>query len=742
MQKNKFNQSSKICITYAGEYAKELSSNFVDVEHFLLGIIKHNDSHAASLLLLNQITTTKLLTYIKFSDISQKIQTKNLDLSPEIKTCIEKALELANFGAITPEHLLLAITSEPSVRTKKIFDTLSVNLHSLVYGLSHDLNIESFPKAVDKKKALDSKILNLYGKELVSLASTGLLDPVIGREKEINDLICVLSRRRKNNPAIVGEAGVGKTALVEGLAHRIAKGLVPINLINKKIVSLDLSSVIAGTKYRGEFEDRVKNISEECKKNKDIILFIDEVHIIMGAGGAEGAIDAANILKPALSRGQIQIIGATTYEEYRKHIEKDAALERRFQKINVSEPTEEETKQIIYGIKSHFERFHKVKITEDAINKAVYLSTRYLFDKKLPDKAIDLIDEACALYNMENKTDKMIYDHAKIINGESICKIVSKYTGIDTFELNDDAKNIIKSLEENLYQRIIGQNDACAKIINAIKRAKVGINDPNRPLGSFIFLGPTGVGKTEICKAISKGLFGSANNIVRLDMSEYMDKSSVTKLIGASAGFVGYDDNTAITEKIRRNPYSLVLFDEIEKAHPDILNLLLQVLEDGILTDSKHRKINFKNTIIIMTSNIGAEKITGSSLGFDKISNIEVDAMKELKKAFKPELLNRIDEVIVFNKLKMEEIQKITKNMLDILKKRVSQVGINIEFSEKIIDYIAQKGYSDIYGARPIRRMITECIENPLTDKIINGEINRGDMVLVNFSSNVNFIKN
>lgn len=737
MQKNKFDIGAKQSIKYAGEYAKDLGSPCVDVEHFLLGIIKTNSSYASSLLVENNVTTVRIITYINLLG-QRKIEISNLDLSFEATKVIENSLEIANFREINEQHLLLAILKSNS--TRSLLKYLNVDVSTLELKLNDSLNVNFNVKSY--RKSLDSKILNQYGKELVSLATIGTLDPVIGREKEIYDLICILSRRRKNNPAILGEAGVGKTALVEGLAHKIAKGEVPSNLLNKKIVSLDLSSIIAGTKYRGEFEDRVKNIADECIKHKDVILFIDEVHIIMGAGGAEGAIDAANILKPALSRGQIQIIGATTFEEYRKNIEKDAALERRFQKINVLEPSEEQTKQIIRGIRTNFELFHKVKISDDAISSAVTLSTRYFTDKKLPDKAIDLIDEACASFNIKNKLKMMKTEVSGEISPTDIKEIVSKYTGIDSFELDLNTKHAIDNLSECIFSKIIGQDDACIKIINAIKRAKVGINDPNRPLGSFIFLGPTGVGKTEICKAMAKGLFGSEQAIIKLDMSEYMDKTSVTKIIGASAGYVGYDDNTAITEQIRRNPYSIILFDEIEKAHPDILNLLLQILEDGTITDSKHRKINFKNSIVIMTSNIGANKLTGTALGFDKSVDTKIDATKELKKVFKPELINRIDEIVVFNKLTQEEILKITRNMLEILQKRVQNVGINIDFSEEIIEYISKKGFSEIYGARPIRRIITECIENPLTDKIINGEIKKGDFVGVNFINQVNFVKN
>ncbi|MFI3227016.1 MAG: ATP-dependent Clp protease ATP-binding subunit [Clostridia bacterium] len=745
MQKNKFDEKAKLVIKYAGEYASSFCSHFVDIEHFLLGILKENSSFSAQLLLDNEITTEKLITYTKFlSSGDAFLSSSTIDISFDASQAIEKALDFAGVFSITTDHLLMGILKEPSEKTKKIFNIFKVNPDNLLREMNNKTKSYNYiANKVDKKKSLDSKTLNQYGKELVSLAESKLLDPVIGREKEIDSLICILSRRRKNNPAIIGEAGVGKTALVEGLAYKIATGDVPLSLQNKKLVSLDLSSVIAGTKYRGEFEERVKHIADECTKHPEVILFIDELHIIMGAGGAEGAIDAANILKPALSRGQIQIIGATTIEEYRKHIEKDSALERRFQKIIINEPSQNETKRIIKGIRSHLEHFHKVHIPDDAINSAVNLSVRYFADRKLPDKAIDLIDEACASFNMQKKS-KLAGFRTEIADSISVCdvqNIVAKYTGINSFTLDENTATSVNFLQETLKNSIIGQDDACEKIISAIKRSKVGINDPNRPIGSFIFLGPTGVGKTEICKSLAYGLFRNEKAMIKIDMSEFMDKSSVSKLVGATAGYVGYDDSNAITEKIRNNPYSVVLFDEIEKAHPDVLNLLLQVLEDGIITDSCHRKINFKNAIVIMTSNIGAEKITHANLGFISTDDAKIDAMSELKKVFRPELINRIDEIVVFNRLSFENICKITQSMLNQLTRRVEEFGTNIEFSNAIIEHISKQGYSKIYGARPIRRLITDAIENPLTDKIINEEIIKGDSVFVDFSDKIEFTK-
>ncbi|MFI3114710.1 MAG: ATP-dependent Clp protease ATP-binding subunit [Clostridia bacterium] len=740
MQKNKFDAHATLVIKYAGEYASSFCSNFVDIEHFLLGILKENSSFSAKVLLDHDITTEKLTAYTKFlSPRNEFLSSATIDISHDASKAIEKSLELAGLLYITVDNLFMGILKEPSEKTKKILNIFKVSPEILANEVTKKTKGYITHKQ-EKKKALESKILNQHGKELVSLATNRLLDPVVGRENEIDSLICILSRRRKNNPAIIGEAGVGKTALVEGLAYKIANGDVPEALLHKKIVSLDLSSIIAGTKYRGEFEDRVKNIADECVKNPDVILFIDELHIIIGAGGAEGAIDAANILKPALSRGQIQIIGATTLDEYRKNIEKDSALERRFQKIIVQEPSTEETTKILKGIKSHFEYFHKVRISDEAINSAINLSVRYFADRKLPDKAIDLIDEACAKYNMKKKQNSFSTEFSESISICDIQDIVSKYTGINSFSLDENTSKSVEFLENTLKNTIIGQDDACKKIVSAIKRSKIGINDPNRPIGSFIFLGPTGVGKTEICKSLAEGLFRNEKAIIKIDMSEYMDKTSISKLIGTSAGYVGYNDNNSITEKIRNNPYSVVLFDEIEKAHPDILNLLLQILEDGIITDGSHRKINFKNTIVIMTSNVGAERITHENLGFISTSDVKIDALHELKKVFRPELINRIDEIVVFNKLNFENICKITENMFDKLAKRVEDFGVDITFSMAVVEHISKKGYSKVYGARPIRRLITETIENALTDKIINGNIKKGDCVFVDYSNKIDFI--
>lgn len=746
MQKNKFDLNCQRAIKYAGEYAIELSSNFVDIEHFLLGILKENSSFASEILINKGFTTSKLITYIKLqASPNLMYKSKAIDLSNDASRAIESAIEQSNTSLISINQLFFGITKKPCAKTQNICEVFGVTpqiLYEETYKCLLVPNFLSQKSETFRKKNLESKILNQFGKDLTALAYNKLLDPVIGRSEEIENLICILCRRRKNNPAILGEAGVGKTALVEGLAIKIANGEVPLSLKDKRIVSLDLGSVIAGTKYRGEFEDRVKNIAEECKKLRDVILFIDELHIIMGAGGAEGAIDAANILKPALSRSQIQIIGATTLEEYRKNIEKDAALERRFQKIIVSEPSENEAQRILMGIKNHFEIFHKVKITESAIKSAVSLSSRYFPDRKLPDKAIDLIDEACAKFNLQN-VKKLSFETSSVIDEKNIKEIVSKYTGIETFELNENSKNTIINLKNTLQSAIIGQDAACESIISAVKRAKIGLNDPNRPLGSFVFLGPTGVGKTEICKALARGLFKNENSVIRVDMSEFMDKTSVTKLIGASAGYIGYGEQTAITEKVRNNPFSLILLDEIEKADPDILNLLLQILEEGTLTDAQHRKINFKNTIIVMTSNVGAVKIVNKSLGFlEDTSNVKNNALLELKKIFKPELINRIDEIVVFNKLTDENICVICENMLGKLQERAINLGINVHFSENLIKYLAKKGYSNEYGARPLRRLITECVENPLTDKIINQEVNQGDDITIEFLDSIKFIKN
>ena len=538
------------------------------------------------------------------------------------------------------------------------------------------------------------------------------------RDKEIDRTVQILSRRTKNNPCLLGEAGVGKTAIAEGLAQRMVKGNVPEDLKNKKLISLDIPSMVAGTKYRGDFEDRVKNCIEEIKRAGNIILFIDEIHTIVGAGAAEGAIDAANILKPPLARGEIRLIGATTFDEYRRYIRKDAALERRFQTVDIKEPTTEDTKEILYGIRDRYEIHHKIKITDESIDTAVQMAKKYLTDRFFPDKAIDLIDEASARVRMKGLSQ---------LTANDVAEVVSQSTGIQTNKLTEDENHRLKDLEQQLHLRVVGQDEAVSVIAKAIRRSRVGLKDPRRPIGSFLFLGPTGVGKTELCKTLAQTLFLNEDAIIKLDMSEFMEKHSVSKLIGSPPGYVGFEEAGQLTEKVRRHPYSVVLLDEIEKAHPSVFDLLLQVLEDGTLTDSQGRKTDFGNTVVIMTSNIGAKKITEQkTLGFERDTlhdeQIKHEMLLELRKTFRPELINRIDEIVVFKKLTLDEIKEITKNLLEKLSLRAKEIGLDLSFDQTAVDEISQKGFDTRFGARPIRRAIQNEIENPLTDLVLNDE--------------------
>ena len=637
--------------------------------------------------------------------------------------------------------------------------------------------------------------LEKFGRDLTKAAKNGEIDPVIGREKEIKRVIQILSRRTKNNPVLIGEPGVGKTAVAEGLALEIANGNVPEILRDKKVVSLDLTGMIAGAKYRGDFEERIKSAIDEVKKSKDTILFIDELHTIVGAGSAEGSADAANILKPSLARGDFQVIGATTINEYRKYIEKDAALERRFQPVKVGEPTKEQAVEILKGLRDSYEAHHKVRITNEAIEAAVNLSSRYIADRYLPDKAIDLIDEGASkvklkgltsppdIKSLEELIDKLEQEKASAINEqdferaaklrdeqknvqsqldtakkewyenrenrngevtpEVIAEIVSEWTGIPVVQLTKEESERLLNLEKELHERVVGQNEAVSSVAKAIRRGRVGLKDPKRPIGSFIFLGPTGVGKTELCKALAAAMFGDENAMLRIDMSEYMEKHTVSRLVGSPPGYVGFDEGGQLTEKVRRKPYSVILFDEIEKAHPDVFNILLQILDDGRLTDSQGRTVDFKNTVIIMTSNIGAKLLTEnhSSLGFtdENSENKETENTKELvlgelKKAFRPEFINRIDDIIVFDRLSKDEIKEIAVKMLAGLKKRLSDMEIEIEFTDEAVSAIADKGFDEVYGARPLRRAITSDIEDPLSEKMLDGTIKANSKVKCDFA--------
>lgn len=646
-------------------------------------------------------------------------------------------------------------------------------------------------------KKSNTKTLDQFGRDLTQKAKDGEIDPVIGREKEIERVIQILSRRTKNNPCLIGEPGVGKTAVAEGLALKIATDEVPEPLKGKRIIALDLTGMIAGTKYRGDFEDRIKNAMDEVKNDPSVILFIDELHTIIGAGSAEGSADAANILKPSLARGDFQVIGATTIQEYRKYIEKDAALERRFQPVMVGEPTQEEAVEILKGLRDRYEAHHKVKITDEAIQAAVELSARYIADRFLPDKAIDLIDESASRVRLhthtepddikqtEKKIKELEQEKAAAVNTqdferaaklrdeekkarealkeqkekwreenekvsgevteEDIAKIVSDWTGVPVSRLTQEESERLLKMEEVLHERVIGQDEAVASVAKAIRRGRVGLKDPKRPVGSFIFLGPTGVGKTELCKALAQAMFGDENAMIRLDMSEYMEKHTVSKLVGSPPGYVGYDEGGQLTEKVRRHPYSVLLFDEIEKAHPDVFNMLLQVLEDGRLTDSQGRLVDFKNTIIIMTSNVGARLITNEqkNLGFafgddaskdtEESKTLKETVMAELKKTFRPEFLNRVDDIIVFNKLNEEQIGQIARHMLKELEARLAEMQISITFTDEAIKAIANEGYDPVYGARPLRRAICAQIEDPISEKILDGTVKAEDQVVCSY---------
>ena len=794
-----FTESANNALNFAIESAENLGHTYVGSEHILLGLLSDNKTVSASLLNSKKITLKKVEEQIKKSiGVGIPTSLSPEDVTPKCRKIIENALNanVKKSGAGT-EQLLYSLLKDPQSAGCKILSALGVS----PYEISNDILNENSENKKTVTKESKTTLINKYGKDLTEIAQNGGIDPVIARENEIERVIEILSRRSKNNPCLIGEPGVGKTAIAEGLALEIANGNVPENLKNKKIISLDLTCMVAGTKYRGDFEERIKNIIDEVQEDGNIIVFIDELHNIVGAGSAEGAVDAANILKPSLARGDIRVIGATTLNEYRKYIEKDAALERRFQPIIVEEPSLENAKEMICGIKSFYENHHGVTITDEAIDSAITLSERYITDRFLPDKAIDLIDEASAKVKLKNsslpenirkfeknikeKTENKLNaikeqdfekaakyrDEEKRLNmelrikkqkweeetvnkklfvtEEDIRNIVSLWSKIPVTEISKTESEKLLTLEKELHKRIVGQEQAVKAVSKAIRRGRVGIKDPKRPIGSFLFLGPSGVGKTELTKAISECVFGNENEVIRIDMSEYMEKHSVSKLVGSPPGYVGFDEGGQLTEKVRRKPYSIVLFDEIEKAEPDIFNILLQILEDGNLTDSNGRKISFKNTIIIMTSNIGASLISNNknSMGFSGNNN-ELTRNKrnrelvieEVKKTFKPELINRIDELIVFDLLTQEEIKEVTKRMLNEIKNRLISKNINIEFSDNVINRLSEKGFDKIYGARPLRRLITTEIEDMLSEKYLSGELNK-EKYIVDYQNNSFFIK-
>jgi len=795
----RFTEKAERAINYSQESAIALGHNYVGTEHLLLGLVREGTGVAARVLQSQGVTEDKVLKAIEeLIGRGQELVQQPLGFTPRTKRVLELSFREARrlgHNFIGTEHLLLGIMKEGESVAVRILMDLGVDPQKLLSEIVKILKEEAPGATGEPRNGAgygNTPTLNQFGRDLTEMAREGKFDPVIGRDKEIERVIQILSRRTKNNPCLIGEPGVGKTAIAEGLAQKIVEGNIPEMLKDKRVVTLDLSSMVAGAKYRGEFEERLKKALDEIRKAGNIILFIDEMHTIIGAGAAEGAIDASNILKPSLARGEIQVIGATTLDEYRKHVEKDAALERRFQPIIVGEPSEEEAVQILRGLRDKYEAHHRVKITDDAIEAAVKLSARYITDRFLPDKAIDLIDEAASrvrlksftappdLKKMEEQIEKLgkekeeaircqefekaarIRDQEQSIKSqlekakndwfqkhhiktdtvteEEIAEIVSSWTGIPVKRLAEEEAERLMKMEEILHKRVIGQDEAVKAVAKAIRRGRVGLKDPKRPVGSFIFLGPTGVGKTELTKALAEAMFGDENAMIRIDMSEYMEKHTVSKLIGSPPGYVGYEEGGQLTEKVRRRPYSVVLFDEIEKAHPDVFNILLQILEDGRLTDAQGRTVDFKNSIVIMTSNVGARLITEPKrLGFaageaDKVKTYEDmknNVMSELKRTFRPEFLNRIDEIIVFHPLEEEHIKQIVGIMVDNLAKRLKQNQISLEITDAAKAFLAKKGFDQVYGARPLRRSIQSLVEDKLAEEMLEGKVKSGDKVLV-----------
>ena len=800
----KFTKKAEKAIQIAEKSAQELGHNYVGTEHILYGLAKENTGIAYKVLENQNITSEVILG--KIEELIGIGENKNQDimgLTPRTKRVIENAFKEARklkSVYIGTEHLLIGIMREADSIAVRIMLELNLDPQRLYNDIIKVINEYESPEKNGDRRDTDNKdsfeltpTLNQYGNDLSKLAIEGKLDPVIGRTVEIDRIIQTLSRRTKNNPCLIGEPGVGKTAIIEGLAEKIAFGRIPENLKNKRIVSLDIPGMVAGAKYRGDFEDRIKKVLKEVTKVGDVVIFIDEIHTIVGAGAAEGAIDAANILKPLLARGEIQVIGATTLNEYRQYIEKNSALERRFQPIIIDEPTEEDTIKILQGLKDKYEAHHNVHITNEAIIAATKLSVRYVNYRFLPDKAIDLIDEAASkaklksfiepvnlkeeeeeiqrlvaekeeaiqtqnfekaaeLRDLEKKKNEIFEaekkkwqerrgKRVKQITEDDISEVLSCWTGIPAQKLSQDENIKLKHLEKSLHARVIGQNEAVDAVARAIKRSRIGLQDPNKPIGTFMFLGPTGVGKTELSKALAEALFGNENAMIRVDMSEYMESHTTSKMIGSPPGYVGFDEAGGLTEKVRRKPYSVVLFDEIEKAHPDVLNILLQILDDGRLTDAHGRVINFKNTVIIMTSNIGARIITDKKrLGFtseekasenSEYEETKKEVLSELKKQFKPEFVNRIDEIIVFHKLTVTEVKQIADIMLSKIQARLKEKEIELKFEENAKEYIIAKGTDNTYGARPLRRAIQTLVEDKIAEEIIEGNLKPGDKATI-----------
>jgi len=802
MSENKFTPRAEEALRLSQEAAEEMGHGYVGSEHLLLGLIREEEGIAHRVLSEYGVTDEMVC------DVLQRSVGKGLSgtapsqgLTPRAKSVVELAVsEAARMGSscIGTEHLLMGILREGGNMALRILRTMGVDSKKMYSSIVQKLNdtphtVTSGASTANRESDKKNKTLAEFTRDLTEAARAGKLDPVIGREKEIQRVIQILSRRTKNNPVLIGEPGVGKTAIAEGLAERIASGDVPEELLDKKILSLDLSGMVAGTKYRGEFEERIKNTLAEVKKAGNVILFIDELHTIVGAGSAEGAVDAANIIKPALGRGEIRVIGATTLNEYRKYIEKDAALERRFQPVTVGEPTPEATLEILKGLRDKYESHHKLTITDEALEAAVQLSKRYIGDRFLPDKAIDLMDEAASQVRMtaeasspdlkaleekitalhREKTEavaaqdfekaaqlrdieknyqeqveierdnwrKQLARNRGNVTADDVAKVVAGWTGIPVTRLTEDESMRLLKLEEKLHQRVVGQDEAVNAVAKAIRRSRVGLKDPKRPIGSFLFLGPTGVGKTELCKTLAEAMFGDENAMVRIDMSEYMEKHTVSRLVGSPPGYVGHEEGGQLTEKVRRKPYSVVLFDEIEKAHEDVWNILLQILEDGIVTDSQGRKVDFKNTIIVMTSNVGAKNITADAarLGFDgsekgekeseevRFDRIRDAVMADLKRTFRPEFLNRIDEIIVFRQLTEENIRQIARRMLDVTGARMAQQGITLAADDDAVAELARDGFDPQYGARPLRRAIQNMVEDAVAEKMLEGQLKSGD---------------
>lgn len=796
---NRFTERAQQALTKAQEAAASFGHSYIGSEHLLLGLLREEGGPAAKALAACGVTDDALVKQIEeLSGRGTPDSTAPQGMTPRTKRIIELSIQsAAQMGTnyVGTEHLLLGLLREGQNVALTALANLKVTPQMVAEKLSEVLGGvqqgEGPGAAGASGKSGDA--LEQFGRDLTAAAREGKLDPVIGRSKEIQRVIQILSRRTKNNPALIGDPGVGKTAVVEGLAQKIVAGDVPETLKDKRVVSLDLTGMIAGTKYRGEFEERIKKVIEELTANKDTILFIDEMHMLMGAGAAEGAADAANILKPALSRGEVQVIGATTLDEYRKNIEKDAALERRFQPVQIDEPSPEDAVEILKGLRDRYEAHHRIKIPDEAIEAAVKLSVRYVTGRFLPDKAIDVIDEACSrvrlstlttppdLKQMEDEITAIAAKKEEAVKGQDyenaaklrdeeknkrealearrkewseqqtkthgavteddIAAVISGWTGIPVAQMTEDEGQRLLHLEDTLHQRVIGQNEAVTAVAKAIRCGRVGLRDPKRPIGSFLFLGPTGVGKTELSKALAEAMFGDENAMIRIDMSEYMEKHAVSRMIGSPPGYVGYDEGGQLSEKVRRHPYSVVLFDEIEKAHPDVFNILLQILEDGVLTDGQGRHVDFKNTIIIMTSNIGAQKITGNarkSLGFAEggedtaertFEQIKEDVLSELKNVVRPEFLNRIDDIIVFNRLSEDEIAQIADGMLRKVAERMQEMGITMDWTDEAKKHLAKAGFDPIYGARPLRRAVTNEVEDLVAEQSLEGKIKSGDHV-------------